>query len=539
MKDSLELTLELTVAGRKFEIPGANIKSLVATIQTYGFSVQLGFWLSEERDQDDLLPQFVRQDPITVKLELLPHFKPKNENIEALNLEGFVTDKELVQELTIDNVNLKGAPVLYRHYRIEFADPAQVVWKQHYPCDLQVDCSVKDLIEENNPADVKLDFDWQEFEKIFAINTLPCLHGAGKASFYDFVLGYAETMDAVFSYDLIANRYSLSQKKKNDQAASEMRQEEVANIRIKFPSSIRYNDRLLNAFSEQPEIKKTSRADTLPGVMRDILIREPISSEFENAFELETQKQRSRKHVLQLQHSRFPQLSYRPGSLFTFTGGLWSDKLFTKDNKYRVISMHIVAQADKSEPDADLNMPYTVYRLDMTSILETEAEEAPNYPEFKEPLFPVQVEGRVLSEQGGEDDDSWQVYEHPQQMTDQYRVVIPTFEDRQVVVPFEPLFAPGTFYFPAYKDQRVLVELDFHRARIVRFLDWRSGGRLPMDSQGDHLLLGKNQQSNTSISHVYVDNKPQLKMKRTSSDDTEVIQLEEGNIILETREEQS
>ena len=82
MKDALELTLELTVAGQKFKIPGSNIKSLRATIQTYGFSVQLGFWVSEERSKDDLLALFVKQYIIATKLTIQPHFKPKKEKIE-------------------------------------------------------------------------------------------------------------------------------------------------------------------------------------------------------------------------------------------------------------------------------------------------------------------------------------------------------------------------------------------------------------------------------------------------------------------------
>ena len=42
---------------------------------------------------------------------------------------------------------LKGQPVLYRHYRIAFADPAYVLWRQHFPCDLMTGKSVKDLFE--------------------------------------------------------------------------------------------------------------------------------------------------------------------------------------------------------------------------------------------------------------------------------------------------------------------------------------------------------------------------------------------------------
>jgi hypothetical protein len=105
------------------------------------------------------------------------------------------------------------------------------------------------------------------------------------------------------------------------------------------------------------------------------------------------------------------------------------------------------------------------------------------------------------------------------------------------VAPFEPNFFIGHFYFPDYKKSRVLVALDFHSARIERFLNWRGGARLPMDSQGNHMLLGKSEKSQASLKHVYVDDKPVLEMKRTSGKDSEMIKMIEGSLILETKEE--
>jgi hypothetical protein len=538
-KDALAFTLELKVAGKQICIPGANIKTLKADISVFGFSALLEFWVSEERGEDELLPLFVKADPVEVILTVAPHFKPGEDEVEPLRLQGLVTEKKILREQTIDNISLKDDPVLYRHYRIDFSDPARVVWGQHFPCDLQVDCSVKDLIEKNNPADVSLDFDWPELDAVYAINTLPCRYGSAWGSFYDFILWFTTTYDGVFSYDFNACRYRLAGRKKDDQDVVAMRQAEVAELCVCFPAPIRYNDRLLNVYSENPTRKETDRDDTLDGTLRTVLVREPIASEFEGFFSLETERQRFREHVIQLEHGRFPQLTYRPGTLIKFDGDLWSDKLFTKDKEYRVLNLRVELQAENPQPDVDHNMPHAVYHLEMQSRLELKQEQTHSLPEFRDPRFPVQVEGQILSEQGTEGDETWQCYEHPQQQTDQYRVLIPVFEDRQILVPFEPLFAPGTFYFPANKGQRVLVELDFHSARIVRFLDWRSGARLPMDSQGDQLLLGKGAQSNTSISHVYVDNKPQLNMKRTSASDTEVIRLDEGIIILETKEDPS
>ncbi len=84
----------------------------------------------------------------------------------------------------------------------------------------------------------------------------------------------------------------------------------------------------------------------------------------------------------------------------------------------------------------------------------------------------------------------------------------------------------------------MLVALDFHSGRIERFLDWRPGARLPMDTQGNHILFGKTADSRTSVQHTYVDNKPELNIKRTSDKDTEMIKMVEGNLILETKEEE-
>jgi hypothetical protein len=314
---------------------------------------------------------------------------------------------------------------------------------------------------------------------------------------------------------------------------------EIAGYRIDFPAAARFNDRLLNAYSEDPKKKETNRDTATDGIRQDVLLREPIVADFEAAFGLESRKQKSRGHEVFLTHKRFPLLTYRPGIFITFEGGLWSDKIFLAGRVYRIRDIFLRARAVDDMPDADHNMPYSRYNMILYSRLELKSEGALNLPPFKAPVYPIYVEGKIVSEQGGAEEETYQVYKHPQSDLDQYKVEIPLFDDKEVVIPFEPLFAPGHFFFPAYKNERVLVALDFHSARIVGFLDWRPDGRLPMDTQGDHLLLGKSAASNTSISHVYADNKPQLNIKRTSSKDNEIIQLHEGAIILQTKEESS
>jgi len=116
-------------------------------------------------------------------------------------------------------------------------------------------------------------------------------------------------------------------------------------------------------------------------------------------------------------------------------------------------------------------------------------------------------------------------------------VKLPALENKIVIVPFEPMFDTGHFYFTPYKNEKVLVELYFHDARIARFLDWRPEARLPMDTQGNHILMGKGRNSKTSVDHIYADDKPKFSITRKSKKDTEIIQLAEGTIILQTKEE--
>jgi hypothetical protein len=110
--------------------------------------------------------------------------------------------------------------------------------------------------------------------------------------------------------------------------------------------------------------------------------------------------------------------------------------------------------------------------------------------------------------------------------------------NREIEIPFAPDFLTGHFYFPAFKHTRVLVALYFDHAEINRFLDWGEGSRLPMDTQGNHILFGKNYESQTSVQHVYLDDKPALTIERLSGIDTEIIHLKEGTIILQTKEDE-
>ena len=537
--ESLKMRLTLTINKQDYDVPGGNIKFLSTRIYPYGFEASLNFWVSSEAVKDDLYPEFTKKDQIRVRLEVEANIRPEQVNPEPLSLQGIVTNKAILREFVLEDVQVKDKPVLRRLYRIDFADPARVLWGQHFPCILLTDASVKELLDAGKTPGVDLKYNWKILEDKYPIDTLSPGTAEDPVSFYDFVIWYTAFNNGAFIYRTKDNQYTLADQKPQEGKPVSLSGLEVESYRIEFPAPPRYNVRLINGVVQGTAKKDGKQDAAVDGLWREIVLREPVSSEFEKSFELESNKNKDRGHNLYLVHKRFPLLTFRPDVFLEMEGGLWSQANFLKGKKYRICDMRIEASALDEGPDADHDLTHSTYRVDMTSRLELKDEGVPNLPPFRNPLYPVCVEGTIVSEQGKDGEETYQIYKDDQTKIDMLKIKLPVFDDKVVITPFEPFFDTGHFYFTPYKRERVLIALNFHSARIVRFLDWRADAKLPMDSQGDQILMGKGGDSKTSISHIYSDDKPQLTIFRTSKQDTEMIRLNEGTIILQTKEEEN
>ena len=89
---------------------------------------------------------------------------------------------------------------------------------------------------------------------------------------------------------------------------------------------------------------------------------------------------------------------------------------------------------------------------------------------------------------------------------------------------------------PVYKNEKVRLACFFDRAEIVRRLDHRSQARVPQDGQGQHLLFGKSDTSQTSVLHDYQSEKPVLRVLRTNDKDSVLVRREEGKLTLKVEE---
>ena len=534
--DTLEIKILLTVDKKTIAIPGGNVKSLKLDLQPYGFTSILTFVVSgRKKEKDILFPFFINRDLMKVRVALKPRWQ--EDKVEPLVVQGLVTAKDILEEYVSEEVRVEGDPVLYRHYRIVFADPARVLWRQYFPCDLMTNKSVKDLLEAHRGSTVSLKYDWDVLNRKYPINTLPLGVEEKEASFYDFVVWFASQNNGVFTYDAYKNQYTLSASKKDIGRPILPKPMEVEDLHIEFPQTSRHQVKVLNAYSEKPERQEITQDQAVDGVLHEHLVRFPIAGDFKEYASLEKKKLKTRQHEIRLTFRRFPLAMYRPGCLVNFDGPGWSEKLYLRGKVYRVRTMAFEASAVESEITGDHYEDYGRYNISLQSLLELRTEKWVDLPPHRSPVFPIYVEGEIVSEQGGKEAETYQIYQDKKSSLDQYRVTIPLWNKQQVVAPFEPNFFTGHFYFPDYKKARVLVALDFHSARIERFLNWRGGARLPMDSQGNHMLLGKSAKSQTSLKHVYVDDKPVLEMKRTSGKDSEMIKMIEGSLILETKEE--
>ena len=204
----------------------------------------------------------------------------------------------------------------------------------------------------------------------------------------------------------------------------------------------------------------------------------------------------------------------------------------------RVLGLELDARALDESAEFDLELGSTTYSVALHARCEHASDPRTRVPAHRVPRYPIHVEGKILSAIGDTGDRAYTVYEDEATSQDRYRVLLPTW-NVTIDAPFTPLHQPGHLYFPAYRDARVLVAVDFDRARLAAFLDWGPSVRLPLASQGNHILFGKNATSETSLRHWYVDSKPELQMRRAHAGNIGAVTVKQDTIIIETFDDDS
>ena len=215
----------------------------------------------------------------------------------------------------------------------------------------------------------------------------------------------------------------------------------------------------------------------------------------------------------------------------------FSQRLFVAGKTYRSIRLKLRAGPPEGEPDeSDLGDAACRFGIELSAELERDSDLVPNLPHYSAPAYPVLAEGKLLSASGNPTDRTWHVLASEADSVIRYRIFVPLW-NQTILAPFVPFGESGHFFFPAYKNQRVLLAFEFGSAKIVSFLDF--AGKLPIDTQGNQLVMGKRDASSTVMKHVYTDDSPVLTIVRTEAGDKQTLELSEGRFFLEVKEDET
>ncbi|XYI02461.1 hypothetical protein ACMHYB_22985 [Sorangium sp. So ce1128] len=543
MRERLQISLTLTLAGTAHEIPGGDVRGLGIEMHAWGVEGWVEFVVQADDGRlgkytDALLEAFQKPDLAEVSLSLQAgHLETDTEPSDAvLKTGGVVLERALREE--VHQPDGEATDALSRYYRVSFADPARALWRQHFPCELTTNKSFKDVIEAHKGAKSTLTYD---FDPITTAEPLIFFHldPAAGSSFYDLVLWYVRHRVGVFTFDHATRAYAIKGAKDASGAAAELPADDVARLTSVFPAIPRHKPRVRCSYTESPRTEVGENANAAAGVFRDVLIRAPIAAEVDGRVALEKARPLLPGRELEVVFRRFPTVLVAPGSLVSISAiGGHSAALLLAADPWRVHRLSIEARAVDEGPEQGYGEPATAFELSLSARLEARDEPAPRLPPIVDPRFPGYLEGKVVSTVGEDAQVTYQFATDSSTSVERYAIKIPLFEDQEIAAPYEPSSGSGTLYLPLYKGQRVLCALDFNRARVLTLLDWRADARVPADGQGQHLFLGKSATSSTSVLHDYQDEKPVLRVLRTNDKDTVLLQLEEGKLTLKVEEKQ-
>jgi hypothetical protein len=533
-EDRVRSSLKLTISGTTFTVLARRLERFDVKLYPWGFHAEVSFWFIcvSSADEDTIFTPFISPDPAAASLTLQRAYDEVEEEAQSLVLKGLVTERE-VEETAVEEV--AGAPVLMRRYTIRFADRGQVLWSQHRPTALYVDSTYQALFSDNLPTGVTLSHSWAPATTQRAVLSLGLGVDGNPASFHDFLFWLLDRECAGLFYDVAADSYKIVDTKPAAGTPLPLELGEVESVAVEFPPIRRDKVVVLNAWTEAAEPKKEgTNAQAITGVRSDFLIRTAINADQTARSTLEASRARQRLPGARVALKAFPAAPLAPSSAITLSEE-FSTNLFIHGKSLRVAEATISGHTVGDEGGADA---MDTSRYELTYELELEQVSDPGFraPPFARPLWPFHVEGKVVSEVGEDPELTYQIYPNSTTSLDYYKVAIPLYESKNVVVLFEPLTQSGHFYFPAYKRERVLIALDFDQARFAGYLDWRPGARLPLETQGNHILFGKKPESETSMRHVYEEAKPVLSIKRTNTKDEQTIRVYEGTIRMETLE---
>jgi hypothetical protein len=537
MRERLKISLRLQCGTAVHEVPGGNLRRISLSMNSYGVEGALEFVVQDDSEKggmyrDELLADFVKPDLIKVEISIQAAHDdtgiPTKRGEIATG--GVVVDRE-IEERVYSRV-LDAPAVLARRYRLTFRDPASVLWRQHFPCDLLTEKSFSDAIKAHQGT-LSISFDWDVITKTVPLVFFHLAPERG-ASFYDLVVWYLARFQGVLTFDHRLRTYAIKGEKDAKGAPIEFESGDLARLSSWFPEVPRHVPQVKNSYTESATTTTLTNANAARGVFHDVLSRTSIAKNVSDRSALERSRPLLPTREINLSYGRFPSDAPIPNTLFKLPT-LGSGPLSTPTD-YRALELELRATALEDTVEETYGEPASSFEVSVEARFEAKDELRVRLPGFTAPTFPGFIEGKVVSEVGAKDELTYQIYPDEPTSLDNYQVQVPLFANQIVTAPYEPYSGAGTLYLPLYKGERVLVAFEFDRARVRELLDWRGEARVPLAGQGQHLFLGKTAKNNTSVLHDYQAEKPVFRILRTNQSDTSFFKLEEGKLTLRVEE---
>ncbi len=538
--DYLEIDLTLTVGGAAHAIAGGNVRLVELTLSSYGFSGAVEFVVADDsayggEEADELLAEFQKADLMEVALSVKSVFPAAEAaaSVAPVSVAGLVTRKSVDEGA---DPTAEDRAILWRRYRIELADPARVLWGQHYPSALYTQKSLTDVFNDHLGSKITLTYDgdaWATALPLVFLHLVP----EEEASFYDFVHWYTDRSATVFAYDYTAAGYTLRAAKDAAGTAVQLFGDDVASLRVAFPETPRHKANVLNSYATAQTSTAIDNTNAVDPIRRDFLMRSAIAADATSRVTLETSRLVTRLSELRLEFRRWPSITFQPGALIEFTAAnLWPSNGLQVGTTWRVRRHEIRARAQQQGPDANRDEPKAMFDVEVRAELEQQAEAWVERPPFVIPTWPGYVEGTVVSEAGAADELTYQYYTDEGTSLNEYKITVPVFASQVVTVPFDAHQGTGKMYLPLHKSSRVLLALDLFHARVARLLDWRDSALMAQDAQGERIFFGKKSAAGTTVDHKYDDTKPVFAIARTNDKDTGTITISEGTLVIQVKE---
>jgi hypothetical protein len=542
--DNIQATLSLTLSSGAYSVPGGNITALSLDIQPWGFSGEITFVVMAYPQTDALYTPFQAAATIPLVLTVGPGNEGSQQSsVVPMTLNGSVVSRSFTEVMANleTGTSVSSNPVLYRTYTIGFVDPLKHFWSQHFVQALYTNSTYQTVFSAQATSAFTLTYNWSLLttsqNQIF-VNTGINVPTGKPASFYDFLIWFVDQNNGYFYYNYSASNYVLASALPAAPTPIQVASQFVCGVEITLPE-INYTQlSVINALSTSPSTQNGTNANAITPLARDYLTICTTPSLFTNEVTLQKARFPSPVATATWGYNALPSSMLVPGNAVQFqtTNDNWSAQSYLASQTLTVSRVQLRAVFDDrfgsvldnySATSAPYNINYTV-----TGLLPGTTN--PLLPEYKAPVYPLQVQGLVYSTQGATGTNDYAFVQDSATSTNCYQVTIPLWNNQQVYVPYAPVNMNGQFYFPPYKNQQVLVNLWMGSASIDSYLDWLSYATLPMSGQGNAIVLGQSSTSQTSITHTYTNSIPQLNINRQQSTDTETISIGEGFILLQT-----